>query len=164
MIAGVVGLALGVHGWSTRTSTATPGALVGQSASPRPPAPHPSPSPSPTGGSSTGAPAHGRRSKPGPKLSSQSYASYAFLVWPGTPKPAAKAAMTGLSISVRRTGAGLSVSAGVTGQRQPPPRVYPGGARVYVIEASMGDEGGNADYNLGDDGLVVTDSQGRILR
>jgi hypothetical protein len=35
---------------------------------------------------------------------------------------------------------------------------------VYVIEASMGDEAGSADYNLGDDGLVVTDAHGRIVR
>jgi hypothetical protein len=39
-----------------------------------------------------------------------------------------------------------------------------GGARVYVVEASLGDDSGNADYNLGDDGLVVTNAQGRIVR
>lgn len=71
--------------------------------------------------------------------------------------------MTGLTISVRRTGAGVTVTAGVRGQRQPAPRTYPNGARVYVIEASLGDEASNADYNLGDDGLVVTDAGGRIV-
>jgi hypothetical protein len=35
---------------------------------------------------------------------------------------------------------------------------------VYVIEASMGDDSGNSDYSLGDDGLAVTDSQGRIVQ
>jgi hypothetical protein len=36
--------------------------------------------------------------------------------------------------------------------------------RVYVVEASLGDDSGNSDYSLGDDGLVVTDAQGRIIR
>jgi hypothetical protein len=36
--------------------------------------------------------------------------------------------------------------------------------RVYVIEASVGDDSGNFDYNLGDDGVVVTDGRGRIIR
>lgn len=71
--------------------------------------------------------------------------------------------MTGLAVSVRRTGSGLSVSAGVSGQ-QGTTRAYPGGARVYVIEASMGDEAGNSDYNLGDDGVVITDAHGRIVQ
>jgi hypothetical protein len=33
-----------------------------------------------------------------------------------------------------------------------------------VIEAAMGDDSGTSDYNLGDDGLVITDSRGRILQ
>jgi hypothetical protein len=35
---------------------------------------------------------------------------------------------------------------------------------VYVVEASLGDDSGGTDYNLGDDGLIVTDAQGRILQ
>ncbi len=118
--------------------------------------PKASPSSSPT--PSSAAPS------PGPKLSSQSYASYAFQVWPGTPSSAAKAAETGLSIKVIRQGSGISVAAGVAGQAAQAPRFYPTGTHVYVIEASMGDDSGNSDYNLGDDGLVVTDAQGRILQ
>ncbi len=71
--------------------------------------------------------------------------------------------MTGLSISVRRTGSGISVRAGVSG-RPGTAHAYPGGARVYVVEASMGDEAGSSDYNLGDDGVVVIDAQGRIVQ
>jgi hypothetical protein len=72
--------------------------------------------------------------------------------------------MTGLSITVRRTASGISVSAGVTSQPQATAQTYKGGARVYVVEASMGDEAGSSDYNLGDDGVVVTDAQGRIVQ
>ncbi len=50
------------------------------------------------------------------------------------------------------------------GQPAAAPHLYVGGARVYVVEASLGDDSGNADYNLGDDGLVVTNAQGRIMR
>ena len=100
----------------------------------------------------------------GPTLRSQTFAPYAFLVWPGPQSAAAKTAMTGLSIAVRRTGSGISVSAGVTSQRHAPAHVYVGGARVYVVEASMGDEAGSSDYNLGDDGVVVTDAHGRIVQ
>jgi hypothetical protein len=42
--------------------------------------------------------------------------------------------------------------------------LYPLGARVYVVEASLGDDSGNSDYNLGDDGIIVTDAHGRIVQ
>jgi hypothetical protein len=71
--------------------------------------------------------------------------------------------MTGLAISVHRSGSGISVTAGVTGQHAAA-AFYPSGAKVYVIEASLGDDANNTDYSLGDDGLVVTDSGGRIVR
>ena len=57
----------------------------------------------------------------------------------------------------------LSPPAGGSGPPPAPPHLYAGGARVYVVEASMGDDSGNADYSLGDDGLVVTNAQGRII-
>jgi hypothetical protein len=72
--------------------------------------------------------------------------------------------MTGLSVSVHRTSSGIAVRAGVSGRPRGAAHGYPGGARVYVVEASLGDEAGHSDYNLGDDGVVVTDAHGRILR
>lgn len=171
LITAVAGIVLAVHGWSGHRSGPAPGALggssssapVGSNSSPTPtgsPSPRSSPTASPAGSSSTGRHA----SKAGPLLSSQSYASYSFLVWPSSPDTAAKTAMTGLTISVRRTGSGISVRAGVNGQPQAAAHLYPGGARVYVVEASLGDEAGNSDYNLGDDGVVVTDMRGRIVQ
>jgi hypothetical protein len=96
-------------------------------------------------------------------LSSQPFAQYAYVIWPGKPGPAAQAALAGLTINVRRQGTGVSVVAGVTGQQASAPHYYPLGARVYVIEASLGDDSGNSDYNLGDDGIIVTDADGRIV-
>lgn len=72
--------------------------------------------------------------------------------------------MTGLTITVTRTAQGIRVIAGVIGQPPAPAQVYPGGTRVYVVEAALGDDSNNADYNLGDDGVIVTNAAGRILR
>ena len=167
-IAAIAGVALGVQGWSARAHTVSPG-LAGpapgasassagaqptQSAGGSAPSQGPSAAASPTASAAPTA---------GPKLGAQSYASYSFQVWPGPVSQTAQAAMTGLSVNVTRHGSGISVSAGVTGQPAQAPVVYPTGTKVWVIEASMGDDSGS-DFNLGDDGLVVTDAQGRILQ
>jgi hypothetical protein len=174
----IAGIILAVHGWSSRDSGLAPGAL-GTTASP---ASATTGRASPTGTATPADPGRaGRRagsrstaspapagaspaSGPGPLLSAQPYASYSFRVWPGTPTAAARAALTGLTVKVRRQGSGITVTASVSGQPAAAPRFYPGGARVYIVEATLGDDSGNSDYSLGDDGLIVTDAQGRILR
>jgi hypothetical protein len=169
-VTALAGVALGVHGWSGRHSGLPAGALTGSSpsqaatgqpgrtAGPSAPAASssaPAATPSGAGASSSG---------PGPLLSAQSYAQYSFKVWPGTPDTAAHAALTGLTVKVVRHGSGIMVTADVVGQPPNSPRFYARGALVYVVEASLGDDSGNSDYSLGDDGLVVTDAQGRILQ
>lgn len=170
-VTGAVGLALAVHGWSTRNVT-LPGHIAGQSspvpggaaasapATPKtgPPAgPQIGPTASP---SATPSPTAGV----GPLLAAQSYARYSFQVWPGPLSPAAKAAMTGLTITATHAAGGIRVVAGVVGQPPAHAHLYVGGARVYVVEAALGDDSNNADYNLGDDGVIVTNAAGRILR
>src|SRR5258708_249754 len=125
-----------------------------------PPPPPPSPPPRRAGPGGRGA---SPAASPGPLLSAQSYAQVSFPVWPGTPGAAAQQALIGLSVKVRRQGSGIMVTAGVNGQPGAAPRFYSGGTRVYVVEASLGDDSGHSDYNLGDDALVVTDAQGSIL-
>jgi len=154
---GAVGVILGVHGWSARST----GLPAGSLASGSPQAAAPSASAAPHASSSPSQPASRRR---GPLLSSQPYAKAAYQVWPGPMSAAARLALTGLKVSVHRRGSGISVTAGVIGQASPAPRLYPQGARVYVVETSMGDDSGNTDYNLGDDGLVVTTAQGWIVQ
>lgn len=160
-LAAVAGILLGVHGWSTRHNLAAIGS-VGSAAGTGPAVSATGrPSANATAGPQAARPS---ASAPGPLLSSQSYAQYAFLVWPGSLSASARTAEIGLAITVHRSGTGLEVSAGVNGQAAGAPHFYPAGARVYVIEASLGDDSGNSDYSLGDDGLVVTDAQGRILQ
>jgi len=149
-VTAVAGVALAVHGWSARHGglpVALPGARPAPSAS----------------GARPASPAAGASPSPGPLLSSQPYAAYSYPVWPGSLSAEARLALTGLSVSVRRDGGGISVQAGVAGQPPGAARLYPEGARVYVVEASLGDDSGNSDYNLGDDALVVTDAQQRIV-
>jgi hypothetical protein len=163
-VTGAVGIGLAVHGWSARASGITP-TLASGSAPASPPAAAASASPT-AAGSGTAAPstAPSPAATAGPLLSSQPFASSAFQIWPGTPGTAARQALTGLSITVKKQGSGLQVTAGVIGQPGNQSHVYATGARVYVVEASLGDDSGNADYSLGDDGLVVTDSKGRIVQ
>jgi hypothetical protein len=163
--AGVAGLVLAAHGWAHRTTSGVPASLAGPSASAQV-APTATPGGArtqPAAGPSapTGAAVHG--GAPGPLLAAQPFAQYAFAIWPGTQSAAAKVALTGLTVSVQRKASGLSITASVNGQKPGPAHFYPRGARVYVVEASMGDDSGSSDYNLGDDGLAVTDSQGRII-
>jgi hypothetical protein len=175
-VTGIAGLLLAWHGWTGRAATVAP-SLAGQAA----PGGHASATPGAAGAASSPAaapssPASASSSPAaspvpsashpaaGPLLSSEPYASASYQVWPGSPSAAAKQALTGLTVTVRKRGAGLLVTAGVIGQGAGQSHVYAGGSRVYVIEASLGDDSGNADYNLGDDGLVVTDARGRIVQ
>jgi hypothetical protein len=165
-VAGVLGVILAIHGWAGHGSGVVPVAAPAGSSSAGPSAAGASPAASATPSAPAATPASpsaSPSSSTGPLLRAQPYASYAFQVWPGTLSTAAKQALTGLTVSVRRQSAGLSVTAGVVGQASASPHVYRAGARVYVVEASMGDDSGNSDYNMGDDGLVVTDSAGRIV-
>lgn len=166
-VAGAVGIGLAVHGWSARAAGVTPALAGGSSPASAPAASAPAPAGSPAQAAPPAAPSPAAASpaaSAGPQLSSEPYASSAFLVWPGTPGAAARQAMTGLSVSVKKQGSGIAVTAGVAGQPGQQSHVYATGARVYVIEASMGDDSNNSDYSLGDDGLVVTDSKGRIVQ
>jgi hypothetical protein len=97
-------------------------------------------------------------------LSSEPYASVAYQIWPGPVSSAASQALTGLAIAVHQRSGGLAVTAAARGQGPATSHLYPGGMRVYVVEASLGDDSGNLDYSLGDDGVVVTDAQGRIIQ
>ena len=164
ILAGLVGLSLAIVGWSQRHTGLVASGVGGLGGSA--PAYSASASPAragPTARAGTApAAAPSASGNASPLLSSEPFAQFAYLVWPGTQSAAAQQAMSGLTISVSRQAGGLSVRAGVTGQPLPSAQFYPNGARVYVIESSLGDDSANIDYNLGDDGLVVTDAQGRI--
>jgi hypothetical protein len=175
-VTGVAGLVLAMHGWSLRGASATPSLAGGTPAAASAPASataRSSPSSRATA-SPSGTPARPAANAPGaagpsapapgPKLSSEPYASVAFQIWPGPVSSAASQALTGLVISVHQRASGLTVTAAARGQGPATSHLYSGGVRVYVVEASLGDDSGNLDYSLGDDGVVVTDARGRIVQ
>lgn len=50
------------------------------------------------------------------------------------------------------------------GSSQPPVhQTYAASDKVYFIEASFGDDSANQEFNLGDDGVIATNAQGRII-
>ena len=190
VLAGITGILLAVLGWSqrgtglvapsvgglggpapARTSappSATASAPPSATRTTQPPATATAPSPQaspPQASSPPTSPSAQPSATPslGPLLSSEPYAGFAFLVWPGTPSLTAQLAMTGLIVSVTRQAGGITVRAGVSGQPLPTARFYAGGGKVYILESNLGDDSSNLDYNLGDDGLIVTNLQGRIV-
>lgn len=110
------------------------------------------PSPSPTA------------TKLGPLLSKSPYAPYAFQIYPGAPAAGVQSAMAGFGYSIRTLGSQIELTLTVRQSSQAPIRhTYPSSYHVYFIEASMGDDSGVSEFNFGDDGLVVTNAQGRIV-
>jgi hypothetical protein len=176
VVTGVAGLVLAIHGWSGRGAGVAPslagGRLGAVSAAPGETVPSSpsaraatSPAAGPTPSATTSPGASGSSSPaPGPLLRSEPFASVAYRIWPGPVSATASQALTGLSISVHKRVGGLDVTASARGQGAAATHLYQGGVRVYVVEASLGDDSGNSDYSLGDDGVVVTDSQGRIIQ
>jgi hypothetical protein len=165
-VTGVAGLVLAIHGWSGRGASAAPslaGGRLGTASAAPSQATSPAGAPAPSAANSPGATGSSSPT-PGPLLSSEPFASVAYQIWPGPVSSTAHQALTGLSISVHNRGSGLAVTAAARGQGAAATHLYRGGMRVYVVEASLGDDSGNSDYSLGDDGLVVTDAQGRIIQ
>jgi hypothetical protein len=155
-IAGIAGVCLAIVGWTHR-GTGVVAPLVSAPPAASSPAVTPSAPASSTAASSTAA--------AGPQLSSQPYASYAYQVWPGPLSVNGKLALTGFSLTVTRESGGIAVRAIQDGTPMTSvSHFYAGGAKVYVLDSTLGDDGGgNVDYNESDDGLVVTNAQGQVL-
>jgi hypothetical protein len=176
-VTALVGLLLAVHGYGRGFVAAGRGPLgVG---GPVPPRATPPAGGSSSGGTATSSTAPGTRNgstgtttsgpsatgqRLGPLLSSTPYASFAYEVYPGPMSTAARQALAGFDVSVRASGSQEVVRVAPAGYPQgAQSSAYPRGDRVYFVEASFGDDSGNVDYNGGDDGLVVTTPQGRIV-
>lgn len=101
----------------------------------------------------------------GPSLASTPYAAYAFQVYPGDLSSTTKQALSGFDVSVKRAGSTIRVTVALIGSPQPGvDQTYPAEDHVYFVETSLGDDSGNGEFNLGDDGIVITDAQGRIVQ
>jgi hypothetical protein len=165
-LAGAAALLLAIHGYSNPGSLRIAGSgLVSPT--------HGGPQSGGTGGSATASPSPAvtPAASPsgtatlGPLLSSTPYAAYSYQIYPGTPTVSARQAMAGFSFSARLAGDSVDFTLYVSGGGQPPvSNTYPASDHIYFIEANMGDDSGTAEYNFGDDGVVVTDASGHVVR
>ncbi len=99
----------------------------------------------------------------GPPLSSSQYAPYAYQIYPGTPSQQAEAALSGIDFHVTPGKTSFTISVGATGGSSQS-STFPNGDKVYVVEASFGDDSGSADYSYGDDTILETNAAGRIVQ
>ncbi|MHB1525399.1 MAG: hypothetical protein ACYCZN_03815 [Candidatus Dormibacteria bacterium] len=115
-----------------------------------------------SGGSPTPAPSGS--ATPGPLLSSTAYAAYTYQLYPGQPSSSAQVALAGFSFKAHHSGSSVQFTLTISGGSQAPiTKTYPASDHVYFIEANLGDDSANAEYNFGDDGLVVTDASGHVV-
>lgn len=162
---GVVATALGAHGWAARHAVRIPNALGSQTGRAAFVGPHAVPSPKPAGQARPSAkPSAAPRGARGPLLRSMPYARYAYQIYPGTLSVAARQALAGLKVTIRQHGADISMVTAVNGGPASAPHYLPASDHVYIVESAFGDDSNATDYNLGDDGLVVTDTRGRIVQ
>jgi hypothetical protein len=88
----------------------------------------------------------------------------AYQIFPGPESAQAKTVTTGFNISVKVSGNNVIVSVSVAGSSSSPQRsTFQKGDSVYFVETSLGDDSGSSDYSAGDDGIIVTNSQGKIV-
>lgn len=159
-IAGIAGICLAVLGWGQRgTGLVSVQAATSPTASASAPASG-GPS-SPAASKSAAAPSSPAA---GPALSSEPYAQWAYQVWPGPLNANAQLAMSGFVLNVTKQANGITVKVSQDGTSMTDAsHFYPGGAKVFVLDSNLGDEGGSVDYNVSDDGLVVTNAQDQVL-
>lgn len=175
-VAGVAAAVLAIHGFANPGSLGLTGTGLGGSHSPGSSSPVSAPSspgaqaPSPSPGASP-SPASSPTTKPaasptpGPLLSSTAYASYSYQLYPGSPSSNAKLALAGFSFSVHPNGSSVRFTLNVLGGSQAPiTKTYPSSDHIYFVEANFGDDAQTAEYNFGDDGVVVTDATGHVVQ
>ena len=98
-------------------------------------------------------------------FSSTQYAQYSYQVYPGSLSQQAKAAMSGFNISysaLQNGSTSISITLQGTGQSQA--ITLRPGYKLYVVEASFGDDGYTFDSALGDDGFIMVDPSGYLTQ
>jgi hypothetical protein len=165
--AGVLGVVLAVHGYGRGVLVAggTSGVVTPQSvpSTTKPPA-STTTRPTTPGSSTTTSKPSAPAQKLGPTLASTQYAQYAFQVYPGALSSAAQQALAGFSVHVTPGPTTITVKVISTGSPTPQSATYALGDKVYFIETTLGDDSGASDYNFGDDGIIVTNAAGRIVK
>ncbi len=99
-----------------------------------------------------------------PLLQNSPYAQVAYEIYPHYAQ-GAHTAVDGFTFAFRPSGSGVTVTVGAQGQAGTLSRQhFASGDRLYFVETSLGDDQPAVDLNGGDDGLILTDAVGHILR
>jgi len=100
----------------------------------------------------------------GPLLSDMWYASRAHEIYPVMTVAPSDQILTGFQIKVRPGGGGTeTVTVTDLQDNTAQTATISRDNRLYFVETRLGDDGADGETNNGDDGFVVTDTQGRIL-
>jgi hypothetical protein len=169
LVAVVLAVILAIHGYGN-SGLSLP-SVAASAASPVRSQPQPTTTTTTTKGAAAASPNGATSTSPtsppaklGPALSSTQYASYAYLIYPGPVSVSTQQAMAGYSISTKASGSNVVVTLATAGSSQAPTqKTYPAADKVYFVEANLGDDSGATELNPGDDGLIVTNPQGRIV-
>jgi hypothetical protein len=175
-MAGLAATVLALHGYANPGSLGIAGSgLVSPSPGGQPsarasgsakgnPSPAATPASSPSA-SPTATPAASASASLGPLLSSTPYAAYTYRIYPGTPSASTRQALAGFSFTARLVAKSVDFTLFESGSTQPTEnKTYPASDHIYFVEASLGDDSGNAEYNFGDDGVVVTNTSGHVVQ
>jgi hypothetical protein len=93
------------------------------------------------------------------------YYSYSYQVFPGQLSQQAAAALTGFTLSNSTLSDGSeNVTISLSGTSSASTVNLPSGYKLYIIEASYGDDGFNHDSFLGDDQFVEVNSTGYVIQ
>ncbi len=91
------------------------------------------------------------------------YAPYSYQVYPGPLSQQAQAALSGFSMkNTTLQNSSVIVTLTVVGSGQQQTVVLQPGYKLYIVEATFGDDSFRSDYSLGDDGFVVVDPNGYV--
>lgn len=113
-----------------------------------------------------GAPGASTAVKLGPPLSQTSYIAAAYQIYPGPLDANARRALAGFTASFDPGSQGVTMTISAVGSGQPPlRRTFDSSDKVYFVETRWGDDDvrSNAEFNFGDDGLILTNADGRII-
>lgn len=96
-------------------------------------------------------------------LSSTQYAQYAYQAYPGPLSHQARAALSGFNLTYTTLqNSSIAITVRLDGTSQYQNMILAPGYKLYVVEATLGDDGLNFDSSLGDDGFVIVDPNGYL--
>ena len=103
-------------------------------------------------------------SSSGTPFSSTPYAPYSYVVYPGPVSQQAQAALDGFNLTATTLqNSSVRIAIALLGSGQSQSLTIQPGYKLYVIEATFGDDGYHFDSSLGDDGFVIVDSKGYVV-